>query len=257
MVSLIKKLNKKYLFYIEKNKINILGSDKGNFYPAFGFVCLGETDTQYVVATGINDDQFAGVTTLSFKSNTGNCMDFIRVDFDSRLIAKNKKEAIIKYLTFAHPVQSKIINEDLIYETLEANEKKYNLINDLVNPFSSFLDVKYGQSALDAVWTVNPSLTAWGFDEQQEQSFQTNRTELKNSLSQFQCACVYLSRRKKNKMKYSFNNSYTLKHLAEGKFHTYISNGVLIAAALHLGFKYTRIDPNAFFYMSKTEYYGL
>ena len=117
MVSLIKKLNKKYLFYIEKNKINILGSDKGNFYPAFGFVCLGETDTQYVVAKGINDDQIAGVTTVSFKSNTGNCMDFIRLDFDSRLIAKNKKEAFIKYLTFAHPVQSKIINEDLSSQT--------------------------------------------------------------------------------------------------------------------------------------------
>jgi hypothetical protein len=256
MNSVIDKINNKKLLYIQKNTIDKLRNDVCKYYPTFVFICLDETDDCYILAKGINNNENAGITTLSFNSNTGNKMDFIRLDFDSRLIAKNKIDAITKYLALAHPTQSIIINEDHIYETFALNDKPQTA-DDIASQFANYLNTNCGLKDLDAILVQHPTLTAMGFDNPGNTGFQFNRAYLRQYVGEFQCACIYLSRRKKSSMRYNFHNSYTLKHIAEDKFHTYICNGALIAAAMHLGFEYRQMDPNAFFYMTKTEYFGL
>lgn len=87
------------------------------------------------------------------------------------------------------------------------------------------------------------------------QGFKEDRQKLKQALDECQRCCLYLQHLKKIKtVRYNLG-SYGLKHSAE-RYHralkmfdqSYVSNGALICAAIHMGFKVIRQDedsPNA------------
>jgi len=89
-------------------------------------------------------------------------------------------------------------------------------------------------------------LTCWGFSHPRADGFDDARAELRSEgVSYFLRAVDWLDHIPKRK---SVNyGSYDLKHQAERWAHDYVSNGALIAAAIHLGFKVERIPgtPNA------------
>ena len=106
-----------------------------------------------------------------------------------------------------------------------------------------------------------PSLAIGGFRvSRSDEEFVKNREQLGNCLIEFQLCCEWLSKQKilfrrgKNS-----ENSYWLKHAVEryaqenstNNKHTYISNGVLIAAVIHLNILYKRIPetPNSEVYI--------
>lgn len=78
------------------------------------------------------------------------------------------------------------------------------------------------------------------------------RQKLINSTEEFAKTCKWLEQIDKIKTINRKHSSYSLKHIAEKKIG-YISNGVLIAAAIHCGFdaKITPGQPNVNFNMSE------
>jgi hypothetical protein len=102
------------------------------------------------------------------------------------------------------------------------------------------------EAAISAIMSRWPDLTCWGFSHQKSESFLQSRAELRSDgLSYFIRAVEWLShipRRKTVNL-----GSYGLKHQAERWSGDYVSNGALIAAAIHLGFKLEHVSgtPNA------------
>jgi hypothetical protein len=125
-----------------------------------------------------------------------------------------------------------------------------------------------------AVRDANPRLTHFGFGlyEQHRLSVDAWRLEMSKSrdemlsdqgVSEFERACEYLSLLDRIKTPNRKHNSYNLKHSAE-RYHrrhkyaddsvrAYVSNGMLLVAAYHLGFKVvpvSRTSPNAYLNVS-------
>src|SRR5262245_46601900 len=118
------------------------------------------------------------------------------------------------------------------------------------------------RAGVQNVMQDEPDLTYAGFgicegvprlsDEERRRQFEMYRTVMltPEALREFSHACFYLSRIKRTK-NINSHSSYHLKHMAEKTSPThYISNGMLIAAALYLGLKYRRYGPNASFNLS-------
>lgn len=116
-------------------------------------------------------------------------------------------------------------------------------------------------AAIEAVMRAHPELTHFGFgvfDPDRKTSAQvreemlTNRARMleSRSIEEFRCAVDFLAQVPRRKTLNRGTTSYGLKHEAE-HFHRergaaeYISNGMFIAAAIHLGFMVQRIGPNA------------
>lgn len=82
------------------------------------------------------------------------------------------------------------------------------------------------------------------------------REELLNSHEEFTAACEWFKTQKIIKNFNRKRTSYGIKHDAERAMNRYISNGTLIAAAVHMGFKYQKIrfgiSPNVYFNISQT-----
>jgi hypothetical protein len=68
----------------------------------------------------------------------------------------------------------------------------------------------------------------------------------------FEKICKWLEDIKKIKSINKNKSSYTIKHIIEKEFGEYVSNGIVIAAAIHCGFKYEiyKGSPTSFFNMS-------
>jgi hypothetical protein len=102
------------------------------------------------------------------------------------------------------------------------------------------------ERAINAVMSEWTDLTCWGFSHPKAEGFAKARAELRSDgISYFIRAVEWLRhipRRKTVNL-----GSYWLKHQAERWGGDYVSNGALIAAAIHLGFKVERISgtPNA------------
>lgn len=102
------------------------------------------------------------------------------------------------------------------------------------------------EKAMEVVMSEWPDLTCWGFSHPRADGFAKARAELQSDgISYFIRAVEWLRhipRRKTVSL-----GSYWLKHQAERWAGDYISNGALIAAAIHLGFRVERIfeTPNA------------
>jgi hypothetical protein len=100
--------------------------------------------------------------------------------------------------------------------------------------------------AIDAVMANWEDLTCWGFSHPKAEGFTDARAQLRTEgVSYFIRAAEWL---KHIPRRSSVNlGSYSLKHQAERWAGDYVSNGALIAAAVHLGFKVERIagSPNA------------
>ena len=102
------------------------------------------------------------------------------------------------------------------------------------------------ERAIDAVMREWSDLTCWGFSHPNVEGFAKERAQLRNEgISYFIRAVEWLRHIPKRKT-VNFG-SYWLKHQAERWSGDYVSNGALIAAAIHLGFKVEHIDgtPNA------------
>jgi hypothetical protein len=102
------------------------------------------------------------------------------------------------------------------------------------------------KSAVETVMANWPNLTCWGFAEARSESFSEARAQLRSEgLSYFLRAAEWLSHIPRHKTPNL--GSYFLKHQAERWTGDYVSNGALIAAAIHLGFKVEPIQgtPNA------------
>ena len=120
------------------------------------------------------------------------------------------------------------------------------------------------RAAIEAVMVKEPNLTHFGFGvfddhkktlEQRAVEFANGRQSMLGShaVDEFMRACEYLAQREKRASISKSSSSYGLKHEAE-QFHVrkngsgdnYVANGMLIAAAVHLGFKIQQAGPNAY-----------
>jgi len=79
------------------------------------------------------------------------------------------------------------------------------------------------------------------------------KRRLLNSEERFESACAWLQGVEKTDDTNRRYDSYSLKHLVERRIGGHLSNGVLIAAAIHCGFsiKQARLYPNVLFNMSE------
>lgn len=120
------------------------------------------------------------------------------------------------------------------------------------------------RAAVTAVMAEVPDLTAFGFGifEDQNKSaaekqaeFDASRAKMLTafSIEQFNRAVAFLKTRSKRATISRKQSSYGLKHEVErylagqGQGDKYVSNGMFIVAALHLGFRFERSGPNAYF----------
>lgn len=103
------------------------------------------------------------------------------------------------------------------------------------------------ERAIETVMSEWPNLTCWGFSSPMDDGFAKARDELRSDgISYFIHAVDWLRHIPKRK---TVNlGSYWLKHQAERWAGDYVSNGALIAAAIHLRFRVEREAgaPNAF-----------
>lgn len=120
------------------------------------------------------------------------------------------------------------------------------------------------RAAIEAVMTKEPNLTHFGFGvfDSHKKTPEVRKSELAegrqsmltaHAVDEFMRACEYLARRGKRATISKSGTSYGLKHAAEryhrnkdGNGDNYIANGMLIAAAVHLGFKVRPVGPNAY-----------
>ena len=102
------------------------------------------------------------------------------------------------------------------------------------------------ETAIDAVMAEWERLTCWGFSNPKDKDFAKARAALRDDgVSYFIRAVEWLHHiPRRNTVSL---DSYWLKHQAEWWSGNYVSNGALIAAAIHLGFKVEPISgsPNA------------
>lgn len=84
-------------------------------------------------------------------------------------------------------------------------------------------------------------------DGNRDEAYNRGRELLLGEVEPFNAACNWLDKQARTKkVNENAPNSYTLKHCAErwdkaiNDGYGYISNGTLIAAAIHLGFKYKK-----------------
>jgi hypothetical protein len=120
------------------------------------------------------------------------------------------------------------------------------------------------RNAIKTVMVKEPNLTHFGFEigsdpqrprsaEEHEERFRQNREAMLSpqAIGEFMRSIEFLSLAEKRPRINKTSSSYGLKHQAE-RLHRdraieYISNGMLIAAAIHLGFDTRRDGPNAYF----------
>jgi hypothetical protein len=124
------------------------------------------------------------------------------------------------------------------------------------------------RAAVQRVMTHEPRLARWGFGmgrdarqtrEERQSEFEQNRAELYRArgIAEFLRAREYLSYASHRRTINDRVSSYGLKHAAEHYFRdcglndNYVSNGALIAAAIHLGFNYRADGLNAYFNMGR------
>ena len=170
--------------------------------------------------------------------------------FQPRELGRSKRTAIENYLAVKN---NRVPFDYDIYEYWSSNAAPLDF-NKFTSKIDDYFKSHFTSEDLNKIINAYPTLTSCGFRKKSDPDFQSERQDLKNLLGEFQRSCVYLSRRRKEK---TFNmgfSSYGLKHMVERQFGAYISNGVLIAAGLHLGFKHSVFGPNAFFNMSLQEF---
>ena len=93
------------------------------------------------------------------------------------------------------------------------------------------------ETAIAAVMAKHPTLTAQGFERPGSEDFDSHRADLlhPNGVAYFENARAWLSVVPARAAPNQECDSYLLKHVVEHWCGTYVSNGALIAAALHLG----------------------
>ncbi len=79
--------------------------------------------------------------------------------------------------------------------------------------------------------------------------FEKNRQRLLDKDKECTSICEWLLNIQKRKTIDKSVTSYSLKHIAEKEIG-YITNGAFICAAIHMGFNFKIISPNAYFNMS-------
>jgi len=243
----IEDVKKAYVSYIQKDKIKKLPfDDPYSSTPFYRFVCVDDNSDCFIVLKGYWwDSMKQGEISFPCKSNVQ-----ITEIFLPRQLGKSKKSAIENYVA----IKNNHVPFDYdIYEYWSSNNTHMEA-DKLTAKFSQYFSNSFTAEDFNNILNRFPNLTANGFGNPSESDFQSARQDLQNLLSEFQCSCVYLSRRRKTKpFKIDFT-SYGLKHMAERQFGTYISNGALIVAGLHLGFEHNVFGPNACFKMSQQEY---
>jgi hypothetical protein len=125
----------------------------------------------------------------------------------------------------------------------------------------------FAEAGVRRAMDLEPELSGFGYRvsrdrgetaEQAEARFLENRAEMlgKQSVDEFIRASEFLSKFGRRKSLNRKRTSYGLKHDAERAAGDYVSNGMLIAAALAMGFSAERThagSPNAYFNISSKE----
>jgi len=119
---------------------------------------------------------------------------------------------------------------------------------------------KQERDAVKAVMDREPLLTVFGFGPVRDPALDSNSREFEenrkamlgeDALKQFALCCEWLGHATRTKsVNPRFGTSYGIKHRVEQAAGEYITNGMLICAAIHMGFKVRREDnsaPNAEF----------
>ena len=166
-------------------------------------------------------------------------------------------------------------------QSIETNDAAFNQALSLLSGQSidgRTLSRSLARVAVRRAQAVEPSLTERGFDSampttsderrmsfaERRQAFEARRAEtLKHwAMDQFELALLYLDMQERRRTINRDYTSYNLKHRAEDlsrnqKLHThlgnYVSNGMLIAAAITRGFEYKQVSYdslNAYFNIS-------
>ena len=113
----------------------------------------------------------------------------------------------------------------------------------------TLVDIENAEQAIKVVANSEKELSYFGYRHPDHKNFSANRAELFQQFTaeEFVRATVWLEDEVTNGRLVRARGSYTLKHEAEDATRGYISNGVLIAAAISLGLKVVRVPetPNA------------
>jgi hypothetical protein len=114
---------------------------------------------------------------------------------------------------------------------------------------------------ISAIRYEYPALTRWGFWPAAQDGFEAARAEMtsQNAIEEFERACQFLTEHCERRQTCSNFSSYGWKHRAEIWFREvkgkrqYVSNGMLIAAAIANGLKIERFprSPNCRISISK------
>lgn len=109
------------------------------------------------------------------------------------------------------------------------------------------------KDAIEAVRAAHPALGIFGFRYLTCETLETERADMltDDAVEQFQAACDFIATAGTTKTWRARMgmNSYALKHRAERWAGRYIANGMLIAAAVHMGVPWSRCpdaSPNAY-----------
>ncbi|MBW1673630.1 MAG: DUF4263 domain-containing protein [Deltaproteobacteria bacterium] len=168
---------------------------------------------------------------------------FIIIGMTEELTRKCFQEITQRKFHSLLPAGLQILTYDYLFETLRLNTNLplYFLIAKDIGNFEEV----YIINAMEK----EPLLNYFGIglsnihnnlsSKERRRLFAKHRETLKNAVEEFRLACNWLSKLEKRKtINEKAPSSYGLKHMAEDWANRYISNGVLIAAAIHLGFKY-------------------
>jgi hypothetical protein len=103
------------------------------------------------------------------------------------------------------------------------------------------------RAAIVDVMERHPDLTDQGFERPGRRGFDHHRADMLHpfAVKQFEYARAWLSAvPKRSAPNRDYGHSYGLKHVVEKWAGSYVSNGMLIAAALHLGLPIARCPSN-------------
>jgi hypothetical protein len=115
---------------------------------------------------------------------------------------------------------------------------------------------------LEAVMAQFPDLNYFGMGvfeprtktpEERAKELQAGRVDMLEHVDMFDAVCEWLRNMPALQNVNLRRTSYGLKHLAERSLGSYVANGIFIAAALHCGYPYRRIEnsPNMSFGISE------
>jgi hypothetical protein len=161
-----------------------------------------------------------------------------------------------------------LMSEDMFGELLESIREGGAILRGERAPSRTFeitpQNGKHTREIIINILQEYPELNDFGFglynsgrgltQSEKKNALGNDKKDLLNRLEEFEKVCDWLSTKIKIKSINTKRTSYGLKHLVEQELGCYISNGMLIVAAIHCGFKVKRKSHNAMFNISEKSF---